>query len=832
VGGYDHAREAGVVHVADHHIAPGKKQWTWGNDAFGYAWDRNLTDEDGPYIELMAGVYADNQPDFSFLAPGETKTFQQYWYPIQKIGPVQKANTDAAVSLSVREGVARMGVSVTRAFEQAKVRLEGDSGKIAEWVRDLAPGEPMVAEATLPPGAEEQLALVVQISDGTELIRYTARAELKYELPPPASEPATPEQIESNDELYLTGLHLEQYRHATRKAEDYWREAVRRDPGDARANNALGLFHLRRGEFQQAEEHFRRAIGRLTRRNANPYDGEPYYNLGVALRFLHKESEAYDAFYKATWNHAWQAAGYHAIAELDARQGNWSVALEHLKLSLLRNADNHGARNLAAVMMRKLGATADAERALGETLTLDPLDAWACYIKHQASPRDNQMRIDIALDCARAGLFREAIDILSGFDQKADDGSAPMVWYALGYFESQLGNLTEAQKCYKQADAAKPDYCFPNRLEEMGFLEAAIEAHPDEARAPYYLGNLLYDRRRHCEAIACWEKAARLDASFATPWRNLGIGYFNVMENAEKARRAFDRAFEADRSDARVLYERDQLWKRMGDSPECRLRELEKFPELVQQRDDLSVELASLFNQTGQYEKALAVLASRKFQPWEGGEGLGLGQYVLAEIGLGRRALAAGDCVGAVTALGRALFPPDNLGEARHLLTNRSNLYYWLGAAYQGAGYETAARRFWRKAAAYQGDFQQMAVQRFSEKTYYTALAMRQLGKTEEADQLLRELLGHARNMIRQEVKIAFFATSLPAMLLFNDDPQKRNTVNAMFLEAQASLGLGQAAAARELLQQVLELDRNHAPAADLMAELDPTSSPLPAISA
>ena len=27
----------------------------------------------GPYIELMAGVYTDNQPDFSFLAPGETK---------------------------------------------------------------------------------------------------------------------------------------------------------------------------------------------------------------------------------------------------------------------------------------------------------------------------------------------------------------------------------------------------------------------------------------------------------------------------------------------------------------------------------------------------------------------------------------------------------------------------------------------------------------------------------------------------------------------------------------------------------------------------------------
>ena len=83
-GGYDHANEAGVVHVANHHISPGKKQWTWGTHEFGYAWDRNLTDSDGPYIELMAGVYTDNQPDFSFLQPGETKTWSQYWYPIQR----------------------------------------------------------------------------------------------------------------------------------------------------------------------------------------------------------------------------------------------------------------------------------------------------------------------------------------------------------------------------------------------------------------------------------------------------------------------------------------------------------------------------------------------------------------------------------------------------------------------------------------------------------------------------------------------------------------------------------------------------------------------------
>jgi hypothetical protein len=68
-GGYDFKAGGGFVHVADRHIAPGKKQWTWGDHAFGHAWDRELTDTNGPYIELMAGAYTDNQPDFSYLTP-------------------------------------------------------------------------------------------------------------------------------------------------------------------------------------------------------------------------------------------------------------------------------------------------------------------------------------------------------------------------------------------------------------------------------------------------------------------------------------------------------------------------------------------------------------------------------------------------------------------------------------------------------------------------------------------------------------------------------------------------------------------------------------------
>ena len=182
----------------------------------------------------------------------------------------------------------------------------------------------------------------------------------RVETAPSASEPPLPEKVATVEELYLTGLHLEQYRHATCGPENYWREGLRCDPGDARCNNALGRWHLRRGEFALARSCFQSAIARLTQRNFNPADGEPLYNLGLCLVYemdagANVFEEAYASFYKATWNQAWQAAAYHALAELDCRKEHWATALDHLDRSLRMNTDNLRARNLKVIVLRKLG---------------------------------------------------------------------------------------------------------------------------------------------------------------------------------------------------------------------------------------------------------------------------------------------------------------------------------------------------------------------------------------------------------------------------------------------------------------------------------------------
>ncbi|MGC4081642.1 MAG: DUF5107 domain-containing protein [Vicinamibacterales bacterium] len=840
-GGYDHRENAGLLHVADHRIAPGKKQWTWGNHEFGYAWDRNLTEPDAhgehaPYIELMAGVFTDNQPDFSFVGPGETRTWSQFWYPYRGIGVVHWADRNCAVHLSLDGRSARLGVAVTSALQSVTIELQHRGRPVKRFVRDLGPATPCVENVTLSRRTRaSDLTLRVVTAEGAVLANYDfprtkprARSELARLA---ATEPPLPADVSSSDELWTIATHLEQYRHATRLPEPYWREALRRDAGDARAHLGLGRWHFRRGEFAVAEKHLRAAIDRLTSRNPNPADGEAFYQLGLCLRQQALSSTspdsatslraaARDAFAKAAWNYAWQAPAHHALAELAAVRDDWAAVLVETERALRRDADHLQARNLRVIALRRTGAAAAADAVLAETRRLDPLDAWAAQLAGEVPPGDVQVRFDIALDCAHAGLWREALAVLADATPAPTDGTAPLLGYYRAWLHEKLGDARAARAARRQARAASPDRCFPARLEEIAILTAALAAEPRDARAAFFLGNLLYDRRRHREAIACWRRAVRHEPGNAVAWRNLGLAAFNILRDPAAAQRAYAKAVRAGPDDARLLYEQDQLAKRLGVAPERRLRRLVRARDLVAARDDLSLELCALYNQTGRVTEAQQLLRSRRFQPWEGGEGQVLGEHTRTHVLLGRAALARGEFAAARRCFEAALAAPENLGEARHLLANHSDVHYWLGEACAAEGDRAAARKEWRAAATFRGDFQEMAVRRCSELTHYSALAWQRLGQPAPARRRWRELLAFARELARTPAQVDYFATSLPTMLLFDDDLTARQRTKSLLLEAQARAGLGEWRAARQLLRTVLRREPTHGRAADLLAEL------------
>jgi hypothetical protein len=108
----------------------------------------------------------------------------------------------------------------------------------------------------------------------------------------------------------------------------------------------------------------------------------------------------------------------------------------------------------------------------------------------------------------------------------------------------------------------------------------------------------------------------------------------------------------------------------------------------------------------------------------------------------------------------------------------------------------------------------------FSETTYAQAAALSRLGRGAAAKRLLESLAAHARRLSKEPARIDYFATSLPDLLLFEGDRQRRLRTTAELLLAQAQLGLGRRAAGVRLLRSVLLRDPAHGAAADLLAEV------------
>lgn len=824
IGGYDYGRHAGLLHVADHHISPGKKQWTWGCGDFGKAWDRNLTDEDGPYIELMTGCFTDNQPDFSWLMPYEEKTFTQYFMPYKRIGAVKNANTEVALTLTLENGTAKFGVYTTAAC-YARIVLMENYREAFERTASLSPTKVFEAEALVAVQHDWELELKLYDSAGRLIISYKPDAPVTEAVPEPAKPVPLPEDTATNEDLYLYGMHLEQYRHATYLPEDYYLEGLRRDPTDARINNAYGLLLMRRGKPAEAEGYFTAAVRKLTRSNPNPYDGEPFYNRGVCQRLLGKRDEAYDSLYKSTWNAAQQEGAYFAMACICAETGKLQSAMEHAEHGLVRNTHNIKARMLKTVLLRKLGRAEEALRFVRETLSIDPMGLAAQYelsvmdggsdigtLRERISSNPN-WAIELALDYADAGFLDEASDILSMYCEGRETGDLyPMVLYYFADFAKRAGKEKEAARYRLQAAEADSDYCFPHRLEDMLVLQSVLEAAPNDAKGWYYLGNLWYDKRQYGDAIAAWEKSRDLSPDFPTVHRNLSLAYYNKRGEAEKAQNEMAAAFALDTGDARVLMELDQLHKKMGTLPQSRMEMLADHLKTVRKRDDLFIEYIALHNMAGKNSEAFAMIEGRRFHPWEGGEGKVSAQYIIALVELAKKAIREGCFAEAIGMLERATVYPENLGEGKLTNAKENNIHYWMGTAYRGLNDEENARRCYGKAVL--GDDEPAGMTYYNdqppEMIFYQGLALKALGRGEEASRCFGKLISYGKTHMNDHVRIDFFAVSLPDLLIFDEDLDEKNRIHCQFMIGLGLMGQGDLAKAREILDEISVLNPNH----------------------
>lgn len=815
VGGYDYQKEAGILHVADHHVSPGKKQWTWGSGDFGKAWDKILTDADGPYVELMTGVYTDNQPDFTWLKPYEEKTFKQYFMPYKAVGPVKNASIHAVVNLEKRQDEVYICVYATGLYKDAQVVLYHKDAEVFRDTVQISPND--IYTKTVPAKEWEEDDVKIEVyGNDRKLISYQKKREEIPELARPAKAAKAPEEIMTTEELFLTGQHIEQYRHATYLPDPYYLEGLKRDEGDVRINNAYGLLLMRRGCFAKAEKYFRKAISRLTNLNPNPYNSEPYYHLGLVLFLQGRYEEAFDAFYKATWSNEQQEMSFYYLAAISARRGEYEEALSFADKALVKNAHNIKARGLRVILLRKLLRKAEALKMTEENLKLDPFDFMSLFEREFLLNEESgfsvmrnfhENHLMIARDYAESGFYPEAIHVLETCTQEK-----PMLHYYKGFYYKQLGDMKNCRIEYERADKCNPDYCFPNKLEDMTVLSDAVKEYASGAKASYYLGNLFYDKLQFEEAVKMWEESEKLDDTYPTVLRNLSIGYFNKRNEPKLARQKLERAFELDQEDARVFFELDQLYKKLAVPFAKRLQKYEEHFGLINKRDDIYIEYVTLLNQLGRHKEAYEKIMEYEFRPWEGAEGKVTTQYKTALLEMAKEKISDQAFEEARECMEHALVYPENLGEGKLAGTKDNHLYYHLGLVQEALGNQEEADKCYKLATL--GAMEPAGMMYYydqpADMILYQGLANMKLGQSREGYARFYKLLDYGKRHIRDHIKIDYFAVSLPDLMLFDENLDQKNKAHCYYLMGLGSLGLNQRPEAAEYFDKALAIDYNH----------------------
>lgn len=797
VAGYDGGKQLGIATVADHHISPGKKMWTWGKGDFGEMWCNNLTDENGPYIELMTGVYTDNQPDFTWLNPYESREFEQYWYPIREIGDVKNASIDAAMNVEQRAENLFLGFNVTGSFKNAKVRVHHKNQIVFEECADMTPDKAYLKEITMNGMNLKDVEVTLYDENEKELISYKTYIRGQKQPIEPRKAVARPCEIESIDELYINGLHLEQYKQHNYDAKDYYLEGIRRDPSDARCNIGMARLSLKNSQFDDCIVYADTAIARLTSRNMHPKDTESMYLKGVALKAKGEYQRAYDSLYMAAWDHSYGSAAYYELALIDCINGEYEEALRHLEESLSQNVNHTKALNMKAVILRHLGKNVEAESVLRKVHAYDMLDMFAQVellgygeekiVFTQRFGEKPENYLDVAYDYMSAGFYEDALKVLA-----MAEVDYPLIYYVKGYCAHMLGKENEAKTFVLEAEKIGTGYCFPARNDDVAVLNYAMSVNPEGDNAPYYLGCLYYDKFDYEQAITLWERTIALNPKHEKAFRNLALAYFDKREDFLSAKICMEKALENKPNDSRLLLEYEQLLKNMNYTPEKRIEVYQKYYDLMMHRDDCYLDLITLYCMVGEYQKAIQMAKDRHFHIYEGGEGKLTKLHAWMHVLYANQMADEGKKEEAIKLYEDGINMPKSYGEAKTFFNQESHIYYYLGEV-------TGKKEYYEEASVYKA-----AV---SEISLFRALALRKLLRFGEAKAVLDEMLAVADNQIQNCDLRTYYGVGSPSPMPFELDIVKMNLTNGYILKAYALLGLGKFNEAEECIKEAEKQD-------------------------
>ncbi len=728
-GAYDVEADRGIVQVANHHELPGKKAWTWGTWEFGLVAQQNLTDEDGPYIEVQSGPLP-TQSDYGMLLPRQQISWREWWYPVHGLGDgFEFATREAVAQTYRRDGRLEVRLLATAVYPQARCQIRAEDGTVhADVTVDLRPEQTQVLR--IDGLGDKPARIALSTAEGRKLLEYTTPLKIPHVDPPdPAIFAEKPDEEKSAEELFLKGRRLDRDTNRL-QARRYYELALARDPGYTAALRALAVLDMEAAQYSSAAEWLEKALLR------DGDDGLSWYWLGVCRLHLGDFAEALRCGFEAARCFGTRSLGYDLAGRACMRTRRFGQAVDLFTRAVRLNPDDAqaemhlqlahwaaGQKELAAKRAEALAtqrptlllpqallelarsqstqqrAADPAGSQVGETNTQDPLVAWAKEVRRWCGEYHFNMQ-EAGLTAAQLGLYELAARVVQAacYDACIPEERDPVSLYSLAYLWAAAGREVRVPALLREAGERRSDLVFASRPEELPVLRWVIERNPHDAYAHYQLGNLLANLGQVEAAEEAWRRAVGLDPRMSVPWRNLGLAAAKRSE-LEQAVRYYERAIEARPSDQTLYRDLAEILIAAGKRPEA-ITVLERMPYEGMRRADVIILLAQAYYDEKQYTDVIQLLeATPYFVNWEG-QDITWRLFHQARVERGIQAFERGDYSAALSDFEAALTYPQNLGVGRSNRPPEARAQYWRGKTLAAMGRVTEAQSAWKAGAS------------------------------------------------------------------------------------------------------------------------------------
>ncbi|MDY2944618.1 MAG: DUF5107 domain-containing protein [Lachnospiraceae bacterium] len=814
MGGYDHGRKRGSVNIGDHNVSLGKKFFTWGQSDLGKSWFRNLTDHDGEYLEIMTGCYTDNQPDFTFIVPEESKEFEQSWYATMDMPDLKNAEKDGAVGFSydTAEKAYIFHLNVTSAQKDCHLIIKMKGKTRASRVLSLTPSDSWTEKVEMDESiSAKDIEVLLTSAAGKTIVsyQYTAPYYEGKEPPKPHKASRMPKDISTQDDLYLEGLHVEQYRNITLRAEDYYSEALQRDPSDYRCSNAMGLLLMRRTDTEAAQQYFERALESVTQRNQNPRDGEYSYNLAWALEENGNEKAAVDYYRKSAWNLNFKAAALKQAARLYIRRKDYETALSCLSEAYDVNRKSVDLTFLKIFTERHITGTEELScemktSYLDAFLKTDPIDYVLRAEKWFCSGREEELtELKSVIGVNRKSwvlLISRYIDIsaynetLQLVKQAPKD---PMVCYYAEYAADMLGKAADAENYAKEAASMPLDYCFPYTDWDKKVLLHDISCNRiANGTSHYLLACLFYGREDRKKAETFLEEAIIKNPELYQAHRLMALAQMDVEDNGPAALEEMKKAVSGI-INCRYLLEYVQILRFNNIPPEQILPVMAKHQDIVNELDSLAQVQLDLLNEAEIPDDTIKMLNTREFHPFEGGEGALLNAHILAYVEKALTKIKEKDYRNALSLLNESLAFRDNYHQGIGRNVRMSPIYYLKGSVYEKLRDQEKADAEFKKAAGERTGY-------LDQGDFFTVCALVKANKPAQASLVAERMLRESESILADVKHVPYFDRSISS-LPGEDDIVRHNEVKGHRGKAFALMLLGKRKQAAEEVAEVKE---------------------------